>query len=237
MGRALARGLGEPVVVTDPVRERAEAVAGEVGRRGRGQRRRGRRAQTDVVLLCHKPAQLDEVAAGLEPTAVVSILAGTPVARVREAYPGSAGRPDHPEHRRGARAAAWSAWPPRADERLDGALRPAFEQLGAVVELPDAQIDAAMAVMSCGPAWLALVSEAQVDAAVRAGIPAAVASQLATGAMDGAAALLAAHDHDTLAVRREITSPGGTTAKGLAALERGGVRAAFEDATEAAIGS
>ena len=234
MGRALARGLGEPVVVTDPVAERAKAVARESGGEAVGSAAEVEQ-RTDVTILCHKPAQLDEVAEQLDRPSVVSILAATPVARLREAYP------DSPVVRiipntavalgRGVVCVA-----SESDERLTEQLRPAFERLGTVVALPDAQIDAAMAVMSCGPAWLALVSEAQVDAAVRAGIPAPVAARLATGAMDGTAALLAAHDHDTLAVRREITSPGGTTARGLAALERGGVRAAFAEATEAAIG-
>ncbi len=45
--------------------------------------------------------------------------------------------------------------------------------------------------------------------------------------------LLAARDYDTLTVRREVTSPGGSTARGLAALERGGVRAAFQAAIDA----
>lgn len=231
MGRALARGLGEPVVVTDPVRERAETVARESGGEAVGSAAEVAE-RADVVILCHKPAQLDEVAGGLAPTAVVSILAGTPISRVRDAYPDSAVVRIIPNTAvalgRGVVCVA------RESDPVDG-LGEAWGRLGAVVELPDAQIDAAMAVMSCGPAWLALVSEAQVDAAVRAGIPAAVASELATGAMDGAAALLRAHDHDTLAVRREITSPGGTTARGLAALEAGGVRAAFERATQAAI--
>ena len=53
--------------------------------------------------------------------------------------------------------------------------------------------------------------------------------------MSGTAALLAARDHDTLAVRREVTSPGGTTARGLAALERGGIRGAFSEAMDAVL--
>ena len=54
--------------------------------------------------------------------------------------------------------------------------------------------------------------------------------------MAGTAALLETRDYDTLAVRREVTSPGGTTARGLAALERGGVRPAFQDAFDAGHG-
>jgi pyrroline-5-carboxylate reductase len=53
--------------------------------------------------------------------------------------------------------------------------------------------------------------------------------------MAGSAALLAAGGHDTLAMRRAVTSPGGSTARGLAALERHGIRAAFDDAMEAVV--
>ncbi len=53
--------------------------------------------------------------------------------------------------------------------------------------------------------------------------------------MTGAAALLHARDMDTLGVRRAVTSPGGVTARGLAALEAGGMRAAFDDAMDAVL--
>jgi pyrroline-5-carboxylate reductase len=50
--------------------------------------------------------------------------------------------------------------------------------------------------------------------------------------MSGTAELLRIRDYDTLAVRREVTSPGGSTARGLDALEHGGIRAAFSDALD-----
>ena len=83
-----------------------------------------------------------------------------------------------------------------------------------------------------GPAYQALLLEAQVDAAVRHGIKPAVAAQLVAETMSGTAELLRVRDYDTLTVRREVTSPGGSTARGLDALERGGIRAAFSDAMD-----
>jgi pyrroline-5-carboxylate reductase len=53
--------------------------------------------------------------------------------------------------------------------------------------------------------------------------------------MSGTAALLAARGYDTLTVRREVTSPGGSTARGLDALERAGVRGAFQAAIDAVV--
>jgi pyrroline-5-carboxylate reductase len=90
----------------------------------------------------------------------------------------------------------------------------------------------ALGLSSVGPAYQALLLEAQVDAAVRHGLAPAVAAQLVAETMSGTAELLRVRDYDTLAVRREVTSPGGSTARGLDALERGGIRAAFSDAMD-----
>jgi pyrroline-5-carboxylate reductase len=63
-------------------------------------------------------------------------------------------------------------------------------------------------------------------------MPAHLASTLLTETRAGTAELLRAREHDTLALRRAVASPGGTTARGLAALERGGVRAALSQAMD-----
>jgi pyrroline-5-carboxylate reductase len=121
------------------------------------------------------------------------------------------------------------------DEVLERTVLAQFERLGTVVTLPETQIEAATAVMGVGPAYQALVAEAQIDAAVRRGLPARLAARLATETMAGTAALLVSREYDTLTVRRDVTSPGGSTARGLAALERGGLRTAFQDAIDAVI--
>jgi pyrroline-5-carboxylate reductase len=87
-----------------------------------------------------------------------------------------------------------------------------------------------------GPAYFALVVEAQVDAAVRRGMPAAMATALVTETMAGTAELLRRRGGDTLGLRRAVASPGGTTARGLAALERGGLRSAFGQAMDDVVG-
>jgi pyrroline-5-carboxylate reductase len=107
-----------------------------------------------------------------------------------------------------------------------------LERLGSVVTVPERLLSAATAVMGVGPAYQALVAEAQVDAAVRHGLKPDLAGRLVAGTMAGTAALLAVRDYDTLAVRREVTSPGGTTARGLDALERAGIRGAFQAAAD-----
>jgi pyrroline-5-carboxylate reductase len=103
-----------------------------------------------------------------------------------------------------------------------------------VVEVPERLMTVAGAISGVGPAYWALIAEAWTDAAVRHGMPAAQAATLVSETMAGSAALLT--QTDALALRRAVTSPGGTTARGLAALERGGVRAALAAAMDDVVG-
>jgi pyrroline-5-carboxylate reductase len=246
MARALARGWGKPVLCSDPVHARAEALAAEV--HGETLASNGEVAKrADLVVLCHKPAQLADVAAEVAPhaKAVASILAATPLPALREAYPGVPVFrfiPSLPvEVRQGAvvrgsdaRDAGDRAHPNR-DAVIDREVDELFAALGTLVVLDDALVDVAMGLMSCAPAYVALVAEAQVDAGVRKGIPAAQGAELVVQTLAGTAELLRARGYDTVAVRREVTSPGGITARGLDALERAGLRAAFSDALDAVL--
>lgn len=238
MARALARGWGSPLVCSDPVAERARSLAAEVG--GDALASNAEVAQrADLLVLCHKPAQLQAVAAEVAPhaKAVASILAATPLAALHEAYPGKPVYrfiPSLPvEVREGAVVQAAS---PPQDDALDKEVGELFASLGTLVVLDDSLVDVAMGLMSCAPAYVALVAEAQIDAGVRKGIPAAQGSELVVQTLSGTAELLRQRGNDTMAIRREVTSPGGLTARGLDALERGGLRAAFSDALDAVLG-
>jgi pyrroline-5-carboxylate reductase len=236
MASALARGWGDPVLCTDAVPGKAEALAAELGGEAVGSNAELAK-RTDALFLCHKPDQLKAVAAQIEGneegTAIVSILAGVPLDALRQAYPGAQGvvrlMPNVAvEIGRGVICAAAES---DASEELTALL----ERSATVVRVPERLIDVATAVMGVGPAYVSLFVEAQVDAAVRLGMPPALAVELATVTTEGSAALLAARDFDTLALRRAVTSPGGVTARGLAALEDGGLRAAFQAAADAAV--
>jgi pyrroline-5-carboxylate reductase len=247
MARALARGWGRPLLCSDPVAARARALAAEVG--GEALATNAQVAsRADLIVLCHKPAQLAAVAGevGAGTTPVASILAVTPLAALRAAYPG---RPVYRfipslpvEVRQGAVVQAEG--PGLLGDGQDGAGASAstdaevaglFAELGTLVALDDALVDVAMGLMSCAPAYVALVAEAQVDAGVRRGIPAAQGAQLVVQTLAGTAELLRRRDYDTMAVRREVSSPGGLTARGVDALERAGLRRAFSDALDAVL--
>jgi pyrroline-5-carboxylate reductase len=79
-----------------------------------------------------------------------------------------------------------------------------------------------------------LVAESLIEAGVLVGLPRPVAAELAVQTLLGSARLLAEGDDGPEALRAAVTSPGGTTAAGLRALEQAGVRAAFLDAVVAA---
>jgi pyrroline-5-carboxylate reductase len=237
MARALARGWGDPVLASDGGSGRAAALAAELG--GQATDNASVAAAADVVVLCHKPYQLAPIAEQIRSHAriIISVLAATPADLLRAAYPEQQLFrliPNTPvELRRGITVYAPIELPDyTVDAQLEAEVVALFARVGQVVTVPERLLGVAAAVSSVGPAYQALLAEAQVDAAVRRGLPAGMAAELVTATMAGAAGLIERRDHDTLRVRREVTSPGGTTARGLDALERGGVRAAFQAAID-----
>lgn len=239
MASALARGFGEPALVSDIDRARAEALAGEIG--GEAAESNAALAEAaDAVVLAHKPAQLDQVAGevGGSAKAVVSILGGVGIGALEAAYP------DRPVYRlmpsipvEVGRGVVCFTPGSRAADGPEAEIRELVGRLGTLIEVPDHLMGASTAVMSCGPAFLALAAEAMVDAGVRQGLPSELAGRMVVDTMGGTAAYLAENGDDTRALRVRVTSPGGYTAKGLAELEAGGLRAAFDAAVAAASGA
>jgi pyrroline-5-carboxylate reductase len=233
MARALARGWGEPVLCSDSGSGRAAELVAELGGRAASNREVAREA--DLVVLSHKPYQLAAVAADIagDVRAVASVLGGTSAEELRAAYPDVPLFrliPNTPvEVRQGI-----TCYVPidGVDPELERGVLELFGRVGTVVTVEDRLMGVAAAVFSVGPAYQALLAEAQIDAAVRLGLKPGLASQLVVQTMAGSAALLEARHYDTLTVRREVTSPGGSTARGLDALERSGVRAAFQAAID-----
>jgi pyrroline-5-carboxylate reductase len=108
--------------------------------------------------------------------------------------------------------------------------------VGTVARVPESLLDAVTGLTGSGPAYLFLVAEALIEAGVLVGLPRDVSASLTRQLFVGAAALLDADDGATPPelLRSQVTSPGGTTAAGLRALEDRGVRAAFLAAVDAA---
>src|SRR4051795_10849437 len=237
MATALARGWGEPVLVADADHGRAQLLAEQLGGEAPGTNAYVA-DRADAVVLCHKPAQLNEVAEEIRDRAkaVISILGGTPIADVEAAYPGKPVYRFMPNIPAEVGQGVFCYAPgTRASEGPEQDVLDMFGRIGTVVKLPEPLIDSATALMGCGPAFFALAVEALVDAGVRHGLTPDTAGRLAVETMAGTASVLREHEDDTAGLRRRVTSPGGSTARGLAALERGGVRAAFSDAVDAVV--
>jgi pyrroline-5-carboxylate reductase len=239
MARALARGWGEPVLVADVLADRAQALAAETG--GEALATNAEVAErSDLIVLCHKPPQLEAVAESIggRAHAVASILGGAVYADLRAAYPGVPVFRFIPSVAVAVRAGAIGYAQQEADgdaAALEAQVLELFGRVGHVVPLPESLMEVAMGLLSTSPAMFAVVVEALTDAGIRHGMPHETASVLVADAMAGTAALLEAREHDTLGLRRSVTSPGGVTARALEALDRASVRAALHDALDAVV--
>jgi pyrroline-5-carboxylate reductase len=237
MATALARGWGEPVLCTDVFEERAQALAAATGGEAVGSNAE-LAERADLVMLCHKPYQLEQVAEqiGGRAKAIASILAGVTVEALQSAYPDTPVMRLMPntavEVRRGVICYAPGTQMPDA---VVSELLELLGRSGRVVAVEERLIDVAMALISVAPAYVALIAEAWIDAVVARGMPADQAAAMIGDAIAGSADLLIANDVDTLRTRRAVTTPGGVTAQGLDALERAGIRAAFRDAVDAVV--
>ena len=98
----------------------------------------------------------------------------------------------------------------------------------------ESDLDAVTALSGSGPAYVFYFLEAMVDAARRMGLEPALARRLALATFAGGTALADASDEPLETLRQRVTSPGGTTAAAIGALESAGVKAAFIEAIEAA---
>jgi pyrroline-5-carboxylate reductase len=233
LARGWAAGEGGPteMLFCDIDRDRAEALAADVGGSVIGTLNE-LAATSEVVLLAVKPAALDDVAAemGGKPPALLSVMASTPIQRLSEAFPGVPTlrvMPNQPvEVRRGV--LCWVAGEGLSDElrqRLVGLLA----ALGTAVEVPEDRLEAAMAVMSCSPAYVALFAEALANAGAEEGLDPEESLEFVAQTLSGTAALLG--KRDPAAIRSAVASPGGTTEAGLNALAEGG----FAEAVFAAV--
>lgn len=194
-----------------------------------------------VILLAIKPQILPIVSAALpamSPVAgqvIVSILAGTPIATLEAAFPDRAVirvMPNTPATvGAGISALAWGSQVQDADRAVARCLLGA---VGEVVEVPETQLDAVTGLSGSGPGYVALMVEALTDGGVAVGLARPIAARLAVQTVLGTGQLLAATGVHPAELKDRVTSPGGTTIAGIAALEAAGVRSALISAVQAA---
>jgi len=196
----------------------------------------------DVVILAVKPQYMFDVLAELKPTIdattlVISIAAGVTLDQIQQRLASGARvvrvMPNTPSIVGcGACGFCLGEHATQDDAALTAKLMGA---VGVAYQLTDAQLHAVTGLSGSGPAFVYTVIEAMGDAGVRAGLPRAVAADLAARTVAGAAQMVLETGQHTALLREAVTSPGGTTAAGLAELERLGLRNALAGAIGAAV--
>jgi pyrroline-5-carboxylate reductase len=238
MATALARGIAEPALVYDIDSEKAQALAAELGGEAAGSNPE-LAERADAVVLCHKPKQLDEVAVEVagRAEAIVSILAAVTTDQLERAYPDTPVYrfiPNLPaEVRKGVLCYVPGS---KAGQGPESEILELFGRAGAVIPLDsEPLIEPAMALMSCGPAFMALVAESFAEAGAAHGLDRQDAVRMTVETMAGTAAYLSEHGYDTETIRTRVATPGGTTEQGLILLEERGLRDVCRAAVDAVV--
>jgi pyrroline-5-carboxylate reductase len=199
-------------------------------------------AGASIVLVAVKPAMvpalLAEISGSLEPNAiVVSVAAGVTVATFESLLPESVAvlrsMPNTPAIV--GRAVTGLSTGTRSTPAQLAVVTEVFETVGEVVVVPEEKLDALSTISGSGPAYVFFLIEQLTAVAVQKGFSAEEAATLVNGTFLGAAELLVASGSTPTELRRQVTSPNGTTERAVAVLQDGGVDELFAAATDAAL--
>ena len=233
-------GLDASIIVGEPFKARRESLKNDLGIEATDSNREAVTG-ADIVVLSIKPQQLDAIADELNAAlksnqTVLSIMAGvkmhsiglklghTKLIRVMPNTPA--------QIRKGI--SAWTV-SDDVDQKTTDFVASMLKAIGDELKFSDEKsIDVATALSGSGPAYVFVMIEALSDAGVELGLPVHVARHLASQTVLGSAALERETGKHPAELRNMVTSPAGTTAAGLAALENSGFRATVADAVRTA---
>ena len=246
MGGAVAKALvqsvgGSSLMVSSRTREKAEAVAAQLGCVARDNREVA--AQCQFLFLGVKPQMLPGVLEELAPVlrsretpcVLVSMAAGVSLAQLQslsEGCPVVRIMPNTPVSV-GAGLVLYTPGEGVTAEQ-EAQLTLALAHAGQVDRLSEPLLDAASAVAGCGPAFACQFLEALADGGVACGLPREKAYRYGAQMLLGTASLLLATGSHPGQLKDAVCSPGGTTIQGVRVLEERGLRAAVMDAVLAA---
>jgi len=193
----------------------------------------------DIAVLAVKPQEFSVAARELSIKSgqtVMSIMAGVTIATIHDALKHDAivrAIPNTPAQI-GEGMAVWTATDAVPDAAREE-VRSILAVLGQEMYVDDEKyVDMATAVSSSGPAYIFLVMEALIDAAVHIGLRRDAAQRMVIQTILGSARYAQATGKHPADLRNQVTSPAGTTTEGLLVLEKAGLRRAFIEAVQAA---
>ena len=245
MAQAIIAGIKDAeldasVIVGEPFEVRRESLANDYGVESTASNKEAV-AGADIIVLAVKPQQFNSVAEELKGVlnssqTVLSIMAGVKMHSIGLQLDHNKlirVMPNTPAQiRKGI--SAWTA-SSSVDQRTLDFVGNMLKAIGDELKFSDEKnIDIATALSGSGPAYVFVLIEALADAGVELGLPGHVAHHLASQTVLGSAALQRESGKHPAELRNMVTSPGGTTAAGLAALENGGFRATIADAVRSA---
>ena len=253
MGTAILSGLlasgfpSEKVTITTKSAESAKKLSDELGVTAIALENQSTANQdasrgADVVLVAVKPAYvvevLKEAATKLQENAtVISVAAGITTAAMEAAVPSSVAvirsMPNTPAIV-GRAVTGVSTGSRVTEDQLENALE-LFETVGRVVVLPESQIDALSTISGSGPAYVFYLIEQLTIAAQNMGFGEDIAAMLVEETFAGATELLSASNQSPAQLRKQVTSPNGTTMQAVAVMEQAELSKLFTKATEAAL--
>ncbi len=199
-------------------------------------------ANAQLILIGVKPAYVLEVLADVadslnDNALVVSVAAGVPTAAMEAVLPEDVGviraMPNTPAIV--GRALTGIAAGSRATEWAVETASQLFETVGQVLVLDESQIDALGTISGSGPAYVFYLIEQLTKAAKHHGFNDQDAALLVNQTFLGAAELLVASDKTPEQLRKQVTSPNGTTERAIARMAQTDLEAMFIEATEAAL--
>ena len=196
--------------------------------------------ETEAVILACKPQQFtaidSELAGAVRGKLIISILAGTPLARLGERFAHARNVVRTMPNTPGQIGAGVTAFTPLRElsEKDVEIVENTLGSLGNFHEVKEEDLDAVTALSGSGPAYVFEFAAALREAGVNCGLDEGLADALAVDTLLGAAMLLAESEETPEALRDAVTSPGGTTAAALKVLEEGDLRRLVDQALEAA---
>jgi len=197
--------------------------------------------EADIVIIAVKPyvaaSVLKEIAVAARPgQTFISIAAGIPISLIESYLKGPVPvvrvMPNTP-CLVGEGASAVSAGKHAGKDNIRIAMA-IFNAVGKAVEVDESLLDCVTGLSGSGPAYMYVILEGLIDGAVRLGLPGDIARELAAQTMLGAAKMVLETVEHPAKLKNMVTTPGGTTAAGLFALEEGALRAVLMKAVAAA---